>query len=645
MSDAAFFNMLDLSRPDLAAVRKCVDQSDWPGATHALAQYMRSRPSPRWEIDPRRIGQRKHLKETLADNALHHHYNSLGLEWQFGDEIDWAFNPTTQPNSKWARNHEWTWQFNRHTQWVALAKAFYDTGDERYAKEIASELRSWVNSRPVPVDKMHNEPTSSWRTIEAGIRAGTTWPEIFPRVLAAKSFDDGALVLMAKSYVEHAEYLMKFYTHGNWLTMEANGLYHAGALFPEFKDAKLWRDTAAARLDHELDFQVYPDGVQIELAPGYHGVALNNFIGPVQLIEMTGFQLPADYLPKVEKMYNYFLYSEQPDQRTPPLNDSGAINVSTGLKEGARLFPNRADFLWAGTQGSEGTAPTKTSYEFPYAGQFFMRSGWEPDARWLCMDGGPFGYGHQHEDKLSVILTAYGKPLLVEGGVYTYDASQWRSYVLSSRAHNVVLVDGMEQDRRREPKSSYVVTNPLPHAWESNDVFDHAASRYDEGWGSNSVHPIRQTRHVFFLKPDIFVIADELKALDGKTHECEALFHLDAAEAKADGLRVATKKTGPNLTILAFGADGVRIVKGQEKPVVQGWLPDSSLGYGGIRPIPTAIYHKTVTGQATVLYVLYPTDGPADCPVANAEISDDNLVIRLRDGVTKRIQFQPFPEK
>ena len=29
---------------------------------------------------------------------------------------------------------------------------------------------------------------------------------------------------------------------------------------------------------------------------------------------------------------------------------------------------------------------------------------------------GPFGYGHQHEDKLGVTLTAYGKALLVEGG-------------------------------------------------------------------------------------------------------------------------------------------------------------------------------------------------------------------------------------
>jgi hypothetical protein len=32
-------------------------------------------------------------------------------------------------------------------------------------------------------------------------------------------------------------------------------------------------------LYEELDNQVYPDGVQIELSSGYHHVSLNNFLG------------------------------------------------------------------------------------------------------------------------------------------------------------------------------------------------------------------------------------------------------------------------------------------------------------------------------------------------------------------------------
>ena len=640
LTDEQFFALVDGARPDLADVKAAIAKSDWPAAKHAFSEHIRHRQTPRWGLDPRAIGREPRFRNAGAENALKHRVSSIGIPWQFGDTIDWAFNPTTQPDSKWPRNHEWTWQLSRHPMWLDLARAFYATGDEKYAREFVAELQSWVHDCPVPLDAPANVAFSRWRTIEAGIRAGTVWPEVFPRFLAAKAFDDDALVLMVKSFVEHAQYLMKFHRQGNWLTMEANGLYHVGALFPEFTDARLWRDTALGRLYRELDVQVYPDGAQIELAPGYHGVALRNFLGPVELVPRTGFEVPGDYVAKMEKMFAYFLNSMQPDRTTPPLNDSGANNVVSYLEEGAKLFPQRADFRWVATNGKEGKPPNHTSHESPYAGQFILRSGWDRDALWLCMDGGPFGFGHQHEDKLSVILTAFGRPLLVEGGVYTYDASEWRRYVLSSRAHNVVLVDGLDQNRRKEPQETFVVKTPRPHVWESNDTFDHAAAVYEEGWGPQARRLARQTRHVFYLKPDLFIIADELEPRDGKAHTYETLFHLDAENAAADGLRVATQNAGPNLTVLAFGADSVKIVKGQKEPVVQGWVPSRSGGYGGIRPIPTAIYRKETSGRVTLLYALCPTAGAAACSVKSAEFRADRLTVRLTDGTERKIQFQ-----
>jgi len=632
--------MVDVSRPDLAEVRAAVAKADWPAAKHAFAEHIRNRQMPGWGLDPRAIGRDPRFRVSRAENALKHRFTSIGIPWQFGDKIDWAFNPTTQPGSKWPRNHEWTWQLSRHPMWVDLSRAFYATGNEKYAREFVAELQSWVHDCPVPLNAPANVAYSRWRTIEAGIRAGTVWPEVFPRFLAAKAFDDDDLVLMVKSFVEHAQYLTKFHMQGNWLTMEANGLYHVGALFPEFTDARLWRETALGRLYRELDAQVYPDGAQIELAPGYHGVALRNFLGPVKLASQTGFAVPPDYLARMEKMFGYFLDSMQPGRTTPPLNDSGAGSVMSYLKEGAKLFPQRADFRWVVTDGKEGKPPGHTSHEFPYASQFIMRNGWDRNALWLCMDGGPFGFGHQHEDKLSVILTAFGRPLLVEGGTYTYDASQWRRYVLSSRAHNLVLVDGLEQNRRKEPRRTFVVKTPLPHVWESNDTFDHAAAVYDEGWGPAARRLVRQIRHVFYLKPDLFIVADELEPKDGKPHSYEALFHLDAQNATVDGLRVATENSGPNLTVLGFGPDSVKIVKGQKEPVVQGWLPDRAGGYGGIRPISTAIYRKEVSGNVTLLYALCPTAKAAACPVKTVALLGDTLTVCLTNGADKTIHFQ-----
>jgi len=282
------------------------------------------------------------------------------------------------------------------------------------------------------------------------------------------------------------------------------------------------------------------------------------------------------------------------------------------------------------------------SCEFPYAGQFVMRGGWDSDACWLLMDGGPYGLGHQHEDKLNIILTAYGKPLLVEGGVYTYDASEWRKYVLGSHAHNIVLVDGLGQNRKKEPRETYVTKEPLHRIWESNRVFDHAAARYEEGYGPDTLRLVKQTRHVFFIKPDLYIVADQLEPLDNKTHTYNALFHLDAPEVQVQGLTVITKNDGPNLAIKAIGADRVNIIKGQKEPVVQGWIPDSSTGYGGIRPIPTAVFSKEGAGNCTMVYVLWPSKNNLPCPAENATVEGNVLTINYKDGIKKDISFKPL---
>jgi hypothetical protein len=256
------------------------------------------------------------------------------------------------------------------------------------------------------------------------------------------------------------------------------------------------------------------------------------------------------------------------------------------------------------------------------------------------MDGGPFGFGHQHEDKLSIILTAYGKPLLAEGGVYTYDASDWRRYVLGSQAHNIVLVDGMEQNRRKSSRDSYVVKAPLPHIWESKPDFDHVMAWYDEGYGPDALRPVKQTRHVFFLKPDVFIVADQMEPSGNQSHLYESLFHLDATEAVINGMTVTTVNEGPNLTIKAIGSDRVHIVKGQKEPFVQGWIPDNSSGYGGIRPIPTAVFQKEAAGNCTMLYVLWASKNKESCPVANIELAGNILEVSYKDGTRKTIQFK-----
>ena len=144
---------------------------------------------------------------------------------------------------------------------------------------------------------------------------------------------------------------------------------------------------------------------------------------------------------------------------------------------------------------------------------------------------------------------------------------------------------------------------------------------------------------MLFFKPDLFVIVDELEPRDGKAHTYETLFHLDAPSVDVEGLRVATQGAGPSLTVAGFGADAVKIVKGQTEPTVQGWLPDHAAGYGGVKPIPTAIYAKASAGPVTLCYALYASPGAATCPVTDIKATTETLTVRMADGTRREAKL------
>jgi len=67
----------------------------------------------------------------------------------------------------------------------------------------------------------------------------------------------------------------------------------------------------------------------------------------------------------------------QPDRTMPPFERFSGFSVMGLIQQGAHFFPQREDFRWVASNGTEGRMPMVTSCEFPYAGQFFMRSSWE----------------------------------------------------------------------------------------------------------------------------------------------------------------------------------------------------------------------------------------------------------------------------
>ena len=536
---------------------------------------------------------------TRAEAILKHIYGGHHL----GDDIDWETNRYDPADPAFTR--EWTYGLNRFRHWRDLGKAYWATGDERFAAEWAAQVRDWVEDHPLPLYGTGND-TLIWRTIEAGIRTSTTWPDSLQYFLGSSSVTPDDMVTFMKSWIEHAKHLMRITVDhpehgGNWVTMECNGLGHLGILLPECREAPVWLKTAVDRLTQELDRQVYPDGAQKELTTGYHQVARRNFVDLYKIARRNGVALPGEYLVQLERMYEYNLKAMTPEGRLPPLNDSGYTGILDSMEEGAELFA-RQDFLWAATRGFEGQAPDYTSVAFPYAGQYVMRSGWGADDRYLLFESGPFGIGHQHEDKLTMFVYAFGRVLLTEAGTYSYDASKYRRYVLGTWAHNTVLVDGLQQ-HRSGLRSAYATAEPLSNLWLHNDVFDAADGVYGEGYGVKRSVKVAHERTVVFVRPDYWVVVDRL--LGAGRHNYDVLWHLnnDAAETDQETLAGWGADEGvPNLLVTPARTQALEleVVTGRDEPVL-GFAPARRK-----KPIPVLDYKREADGPLTLAWVLTP---------------------------------------
>lgn len=646
-TDQQLFDALNLELPELKDVKEAVAANDLHLAKKRLVHYLKTREKEqtRWFTDWRRAGtpevrNEKYFNKT-AENACKNLLESCNVPMQFGERIDWTANPTKLQYA------EWTWQLSRHPFWVALARAFWFTGNEKYAKTYVRQIRSWIIDNPLP-NNPANGTGSRWRTLETGIRMGSTWPEAFFTFLNSKALDDDSVIMILKSFYEHALHVRDFNMSNNWLCTEMNGLYHVGALFPEFKQADEWREYAAKRLYDEMRNQVFPDGAQIELAPGYHNVSLQDFIATYRIAQRNGYQLPGDYIARLEGMYQTFLNYCTPNRTSPALNDSTWISLVKPLQQGHSLFPQRTDFLYVATYGQKGEAPRLLSSFMPYAGWYSLRSDWTRNALFCNFEVGPFGDGHQHEDKLTFELYAYGSRLLTEGGVYPYDRSQWRRYIVTAPSHNVIRVDGQDQHRRRSDNRYNIVTKPLTNRFLTNDVYDFAEGQYNEGFG-NEKSPVNvtHTRSLLFVRNDYWLVFDVMTPPDQLPHTYESWFHFDTDKTTRPqhlaNAVVTNNEHLPNLLIAPLNPAGqeLNVICGQEEPYVQGWVPARNRHYD-MRAVATPTYIRKATGQVMSAYLFLPLKPDAPNPVTAIDSQGDNtFVISFADGRRDTITASP----
>lgn len=627
-SDKAFLSLFNLKE-----VSTLLAQGNMPPAKAALVSYLGRRDKPAWPRPPATITDlRLNIDElskeeliSLADCVLEYRFTPDGAVPRIDSDgqIDWNYNPISSP--------EWLWRLNRHQWWPVLALAYERTGDERYAMAFVSQMLDWVNKNPPPPRK--NELSPTWRLMEVGLRVRVSWIPAFALFYKSPTFTDEAKLIMLRSILDHARFLSLFRTERNHLLRESNGLAYVSVYFPEFKEAKLWRQVALKRLDDELTKQVNHDGSHIEVSTGYQWLVADEFEKTYDLLRSNNLSLPKEDLAAwLEKMYLFLAYLVRPDGTFPEINDGFLRWKYTRLAQiGKKL--GRDDLIYLGTAGNQGTLPQKTSVGFNNAGLYVMRSDWSREACYLIFDAGPYGGFHGHEDKLSIEVFAFGKPFIVDSGSYTYEKRDpFRNYFVGSQGHNTVLVDGQSQIRRWK-RENLIPKRTLGNyaTWISQVDFDYVAATYDDGYGFFSlekpeepkiIKDVIHTRRILFVKPEYWVIVDELQSTI--PHTFQLLFHTHPemkVMAKGDN-RVALG-TAPDTACLYLIPDDtidteVRWLAGSESPI-QGWY---SVDHHRKTPSNVVVYERKNSLSAIMTTLLYP------CPLGQS--GDQANIERLK---------------
>jgi hypothetical protein len=274
---------------------------------------------------------------------------------------------------------------------------------------------------------------------------------------------------------------------------------------------------------------------------------------------------------------------------------------------------------------SDASRAQRSSEAFTQGGYAVLRS----QDHQLIVDIGPIGdYGHGHADLLSVQCSIFGERCLVDAGTYGYTAEPvWREYFRGTPAHNTITVDGANQAAPRGPFGWHTRPVVTLRDWQSNAAIDLVDAEHDAYPG------LTHRRRVIVLKPDVFVIVDDL--VGEGDHAFELTFQFAPIEVTLGAAMSARAITpgGRALWVIPVTTTSMKaeIVIGRTSPA-RGWV---SADYGRRAAAPALIYSARSPLPARIVTVLaaQPQPTPTAPPLApiiealSAALKDSSCVV------------------
>ncbi len=425
-----------------------------------------------------------------ADDFCRHRFSIFSKPVAFEREIDWHYDIIAQksvPVRYWTHIPYWQedvapgvkyiWELNRHQHFVTLAQAYALSGDRRYAVELFSQWQHWLQANP------YGWGINWCSSLEAGLRLiSWTWALQFAK--SSSYLTPLFYCHLLQSVEQHADYiaghLSRYSSANNHLLGEAVGLIYAGSYFEHLRRAGEWRELGFTVFFAEFLRQVHPDGVSREQSSQYQLYVIYYGLLALLAADRSGRPVAQGFRERLVNMAEFVFSLLDESGELPGIGDEDGGQVLQVSKSGPaarRMLSTVAvaferndlaqgalhpEALWlAGLErttawrnkqpAAKQPAPAqRKSVYYPDGGYVILHRTVNGCRQRLIFDAGPLGLdrmaAHGHADALSLLLSAAGRPVLIDSGTFSYRCDPgWREYFRSTRAHNTVEIDDQNQ--------------------------------------------------------------------------------------------------------------------------------------------------------------------------------------------------------
>jgi Heparinase II/III-like protein/Heparinase II/III N-terminus len=562
--------------------------------------------------------ERHYRSRAVADDAVAGRFTSGGITLDLGPVPDWLADGLPH-------DEEWRIEWGKFYFGLDLADAYANTGDAIYLRTWEALVTTWI----AQVAPQHDPTDVIGRRVQNWVYAWQTFACQDPPGPGASTVEQ-----LLASITDQVAHLRSHLTpERNHRTLELYALLIAALALPPVDPRGELRDFAWAALHANLQQDVWPDGVHRECSTHYHHMALRSYLGARENARRFHLAVPAAYDDRLRLACRAALHLHRPDRSVPAISDADQEDHTDLLLLADRLL-GMPELRWAATAGADGTPPVERNVSFPCGGYVIQRSGWGDrgdaytDERWLVLDAGPLGDGgHGHYDALHLEAYAYGRPLVVDPGRYTYSESgpNWRRWFKGTAAHNTVTVDGLDQTpyRRGKPKHDRVARARVlwRHGTDDHNL-DVVRGRVD-----SPCYDALHTRDVLFVAGEYWLVADHLTA--ATAHDYAHRLHLTA---RAEG-RTTVVSRDHDVVVRAPDVDLV-YPPGTIPRIEPGWVAPA---YGIKERAPVISVERRAATDASFLVVMWPRRGSVRPPrLVVVHHSPDLVSVRLegvgRDG-------------